>query len=141
MPELISESTRKARKSHKCGLCSGTIEKGETYHRQFLKWYGDVYTFKEHSQCRSIVGHLWRYADPEDGMTGDDFVDTCHSYCNHFVCPHCEHWDETIIEGGYEGCSAGQEYCLDKILARLEEYGLKKDGYKWIEYKREVMKA
>ena len=131
MPELISFSTRKARKNHRCELCSGEIIKGELYRRQFLKYGGEVYDFKEHDICGEIAGYLWNYLNPTDGLTEEYFQEGCSVYCYDFVCPHCEHITE-------DGCDTGEPYCLDKILERLREYGLKKDEqtFKWVEFKR-----
>jgi hypothetical protein len=133
VPELISVSTQKARKNHRCNLCNRVIEKGETYRRQFIKDSGDTYSFKEHDKCGEIANYLWAYIDPDEGMTEESFTEGCGYYCQTFVCPHCEHWDKSEDEE----CSKGHEYCLDKILERLKQYGLKKDGYKWIEFKRQ----
>ena len=134
MPELISFSTRKARKNHKCGLCGDEIIKGELYRRQFLKYGGEVYDFKEHERCGEIATALWHYLDPADGLTEEYFEEGCQEYCCRFVCPHCEHWDKSEDAE----CSKGLDYCLDKILERLVEYGLKidKQSYKWVEFKR-----
>jgi hypothetical protein len=131
MPELISQSTQKARKAHECGLCCKGIAIGEEYKKQFLKYCGEVYGFKEHLQCNEIANRLWSFIDPDEGMTEEDFQEGCQSYCVQFICPHCEEWDKGIDE-----CKKDESYCLDKIQARLKTHGLRKvkNSFRWAEY-------
>jgi len=134
MPKLISYSTRKARKIHKCGLCNNDIATGELYRRHFLKYEGQVYSFKEHDICGEIASCLWNFIDPNEGMTEEDFQEGCQEYCSRFVCPLCVHWID-------DECEDGQVYCLNKIADRLKEYGIKEEPDKygmprWVEVKR-----
>lgn len=135
MPELISNSTQKARKVHKCQLCNGDIPIGEVYRRQFLKYDGQVYDFKEHDRCGEIASFLWNFIDPDEGMTEDDFKEGCQYYCGSFVCPACEYWNDKSEE---EDCKKGEVYCLDRILERLKTHGLKRDGWGWKEFERKA---
>jgi len=135
MPELISSSRPKARKTHKCQLCNKSIAIGEVYRKQFLKYDGQAYDFKEHDRCGEIASYLWNYIDPDEGMTDEHFQEGCQAYCSQFICPMCVH----LID---EDCEDGQNYCLDKIATHLKKYGLKKEPGKygiphWVEFERE----
>lgn len=54
---MLSQSTPKARKAHKCGMCWRTITPGETYTRQSNIGEDDnLYTWKNCTQCDVFFG-------------------------------------------------------------------------------------
>lgn len=88
MPELIAQETRKARKPHRCDYCGEMIEKGEVYEYATLKFDG-IYHWSNHVRCGKIAQKIWDYADPDEGMTADDYTETCQEVCQTFICPDC----------------------------------------------------
>ena len=56
--EAISETKPTARKRHQCSLCSGTIEKGQRYLRQFVVDGGDCWAWKECETCTAMLEAL-----------------------------------------------------------------------------------
>jgi len=71
--ETIGNSKHKARKEHRCDLCHGKIEKGQIYERQFNKFDGDVYTWKNHEDCSKIASKLNMYQHCDEGLDSDTF--------------------------------------------------------------------
>lgn len=136
--DCIATKHRKARKEHRCELCGGKINAGEHYVYTFQKDGGDVTSFKNHEQCDFILGELWRFLDPDDGISDDGFQEGCQEYCHEFVCPHCEHCNEGDCE-----LDEPLPYCLDKIAARLKTHSLKKENTgryglpQWVEHERQ----
>lgn len=51
MPDLIRHTTPTARTTHRCMLCTGPIDVGETYTRDTLVFDGRVYDWIECQQC------------------------------------------------------------------------------------------
>lgn len=114
MSEIINSVERKARKSHTCDYCNGTIAKGTVYKYEKLVDGSELYEWKSHLDCSMVASELWCYLDLDGGMTQEDFDEGCRDFCNTFICPNCN----TITEDCY--------YCLDKIVAMLKKYELKR---------------
>ena len=70
MVMVISEGTRKARKSHQCFHCYREIEPGTVYGFQTCK-YDFVYTLVWHLDCEAMSNE-YRYCD-DYGDYGDGF--------------------------------------------------------------------
>jgi hypothetical protein len=113
--ELIAQRHRVARKEHKCDLCNGQIEKGTKYSYAFIKDNGDHWSFKSHLECEFVANELWDFINPWDGMRDDDFLDGCHDFCQHMICPKCPHFDGNC-------CDQDEYFCFDKIVEVLKEY-------------------
>lgn len=117
-PEIISQKTRVARKTHQCDYCRGNIEPGERYAVDVLKYDGTVYHWKQRLKCQYIAQELWEYIDPDDyGLDVEDFRYGCQDFCRGFVCPECPHYDGTE-------CLKDEMYCIDKIHAILKTHSL-----------------
>lgn len=114
MPDIISQTERKARKQHTCDYCNGIIAKGEVYKYQKLVDGSELYEWKSHLDCSFVASELWHYMDCDEGVTQEDFDDMCRDFCDTFICPICD----TLTDDCY--------YCLDKIVAMLKKYELKR---------------
>ena len=112
MSEVLMRRERTARKTHSCDYCGSPIIKGETYSYTVLK-YEDLYEWKCHLKCEVIASALWKYIDPDEGMTEEDFQEGCQNFCSTFICPGCN----LLSEGG---CEDDLEYCIDKIYDILQ---------------------
>lgn len=115
--ETIARRYRVAKKEHHCDFCRGRIAKGEKYSYSFIRDGGDNWSHKAHLECEFVANELWSWINPWDGMTEDDFMDGCNTFCRKFICPHCASWDDE-----YEECRNDESYCIDKIAAKLKEY-------------------
>lgn len=69
-PKLASETTRKARKDHRCDECRRTIAKGECYQYHSLLFDGSWNTYRWCRHCAAAQGiaadlvdcHCWLYS-------------------------------------------------------------------------------
>lgn len=84
MVTVISESTKKARKQHRCNYCCMSIEIGEEYTRQYNSYEGDTYTWKMHTHCDQIAQKLIDFKECDNG--GAD--------CDDFYCAVMDKWSE-----------------------------------------------
>ena len=68
---LLHEARPKARKSHRCSLCTGLIKPGETYQRDTLVFDGRVYDWLTCPRCEtdeiSDRVAVWSYANQDEG--------------------------------------------------------------------------
>ena len=72
--DLISFKKHKAKKQHICDWCEQPIAIGELYEREFLKFNGNVYTWKAHIKCREITSTLNMFDGPcDEGLTAESF--------------------------------------------------------------------
>jgi hypothetical protein len=69
--DLISESTRTARVTHRCQDCQRAITPGETYRRQALRDGGDFWTWTSCAHCTVIA--TWLFTHRRD-LLGDGLV-------------------------------------------------------------------
>jgi len=133
MPETLQEKKRIARKNHICSYCGEVIEKGSTYDYAKLVYEGRLYEWKNHIDCGIIASSIWKYVDPDNGMTEEDFQEGCADFCNTFICPGCDKYNNESDE-----CNEDKRYCIDKITEVLKTNTfkrVKKDGdwmEKWI---------
>ncbi len=119
--EVLFETDRKARKPHICSYCGEIIEKGELYEYARLK-ADDLYEWKNHKRCGFIASELWKYINPDDGMTADDFKYGCHAFSRRFICPDCPQFDRET------DCKKDREYvCTEKIFDFLQTHELVRD--------------
>lgn len=116
MPTILKSCERTARKRHVCSYCGAYIEPGEKYDYDTLIYDGAIYDWKSHKECSFISAEIWNYADPDYGMTGEDFCYAAQGICRFFVCPKCEEWDKETEE-----CTADCSYCLDKLYETLQK--------------------
>lgn len=68
---ILRDDTHKARKRHSCDSCCGTIEPGETYHRQQSVSGGDAWTYKAHQRCSEAAAILFKaghFGEDPDGQ-------------------------------------------------------------------------
>lgn len=131
MTECLRRSERTARKTHTCDFCGGTIEKGEKYNHGVYK--DDlIFEWKSHMRCDFIAAEIWDLADPDEGMTEEDFHYACQDFCRAFVCPDCPQFDKEYKECNKDAC-----FCLDRIDALLQTHRLVKsrDKYRMICFK------
>ncbi len=74
MTNVISQTTQKARKAHRCNYCRMPIEIGQEYIRQYNEFDGDTYTWKMHTDCDHIAQKLINFKECDDGgASSDDF--------------------------------------------------------------------
>lgn len=123
MNELLSEKYRKARKDHKCNLCGGHIQKGETYRWSKNVYDGTIYEWHEHKNCSEVCGAIWDYVDPDEGMSDQEFQDGCCEVCQCFICPDCSKYDNETGE-----CEDDVTYCIDKMAEFFKSHELYRDG-------------
>lgn len=127
MPVMLKYETRKARKQHTCNYCGGLISPGEQYKYSAHIYDGEFFDWKEHMDCGFIASELWRYIDPDEGMTQEDFQEGCSAFCFDFVCKNCDRYEPEENE-----CKDDNYYCLDKIYDLLQTHRLsKKSWYGW----------
>ena len=120
MPDVLQEKERKARTEHICSYCGEAIKKGEIYDWAKLVYDGDLYEWKNHKKCGFIASQLWEFADPDEGMTEDDFMDACARFCRTFVCPDCPHADKETYDD--LECNEDKSFCADKIYDFLQTH-------------------
>lgn len=78
MSAILHTATPKARKEHRCDLCTGTIIPGETYRRDRCVWDDGPYVFKQCSACLddAIMDKVWDWlGGPDDGVNEDSAID------------------------------------------------------------------
>ena len=79
--DVLSNTTPKARKDHKCNYCGEAIPKGEIYHNQICV-LDYIYQWKSHISCKKLADHFWIEFSYElqmnDGMNDDDFMEFLH---------------------------------------------------------------
>lgn len=127
MTEAICAQWRTARKEHTCDYCGEKILPGQRYEHYTGKFDGEIYVWKAHEACTFVAQEIWEYADPDEGMNGDEFNEACCEVCRTFVCPDCGKWDTAD-----EGCDSRPGYCIEKLVALFqtkELYRDRRDGY------------
>ena len=72
-PQLLREANPTARKAHRCSLCTGPINVGETYSRRTLVNDGQVYDWLECYACHTdkIVSLVAEWTHSGDGISPD----------------------------------------------------------------------
>jgi len=70
---ILNDTKPKARKTHICNFCDGTIIKGEIYGSQTNVYDGDIYTWKVHIMCAEIAHMLRMYDECDEGLDEDTF--------------------------------------------------------------------
>lgn len=131
MTECLRMTERTARKAHYCDFCNGIISKGEKYNHGV--YHNDIFfEWKTHKRCDFIATELWDLADPDEGMSEEDFHDACSEFCHVFVCPDCPQFDKE-----YKECSKDADFCLDRIHALLQTHRLvrSRDKYRMFCFK------
>ena len=126
MIEQLERKIRKAQKPHTCYFCGKTIQPGEEYEWSKCVCDGEFYELYEHMACSRVASAVYDYADPDEGLTDDDFHLTCCEICQCFICQDCPEYDSE------EGCSNGEVYCIDRMddyFKTHELYMQKVKGY------------
>ena len=123
IPDLLDNKIRTARKDHICSYCNGIIHKSEKYDWSKLIYEGELYEWKAHLDCQKIASELWDYADPDEGMTEEDFYTACSEFCRTFICPDCEYADKETYDE--LECNRDESFCLDKIAEVFKHYLLR----------------
>lgn len=72
--EQLSNAKRKARKPHKCMWCGCKIEKGTIYAVQCCKEDGELYTWKNHTECAELA-NINNWFDDYEGLGDLEFKD------------------------------------------------------------------
>lgn len=124
--QMLTSKERKARKEHRCSLCSEIIRKGEVYDWTKTIHEGIIYDWKSHKRCSFLCQQLWDYADPDKGMDEELFQDSLHYFCQEFICPDCDKWDCEC-----KCCDDDLEYCIDKAYDLLQTYTLFQTRRSW----------
>lgn len=76
MITTLNESYPTARKEHKCMWCGCTIEVGEKYERQTLKYENQIYDWVCHLECREVAVLLDMFDyDYGEGIDGEHFIE------------------------------------------------------------------
>lgn len=57
---ILSHTTPKAKKEHRCDLCSKQIVVGDVYVNQRNVYEGTLYTWKGHLACQAVLGEMYR---------------------------------------------------------------------------------
>ena len=127
MIDVLERRIRKAYKPHECCYCGETIEKGETYDWSKQICDGTFYEWFSHMSCSRVASAVWDYADPDEGMTDQLFLDTCQEVCQTFICPDCPDFDMD-----YQGCRNDESFCIEKMdefFKTNELYCAGREGY------------
>lgn len=112
MIEVISDKVVTARKKYYCELCISKINKGQKYRTQFNKYFGDVGTFRAHTECCEL-SKIIVDAD-EDGIDEDNFKEAMTDYVRKY------HYDEAIDDIEVEWQRKSDYDLVKKILAELK---------------------
>ena len=120
----IDSKYRIARKDHACSYCNGIIKKGEKYDWSKHIYDGELYEWKAHLDCTMVASEIWDLVDPYDGMTEEDFKEGCREFCDVFICPDCEKYEND--------CEVS--FCLSKIVEKLKTHKLerKRDSFTYL---------
>lgn len=75
MPELLSEKTVTARKSHRCECCGVVcIQPGDRYVRCAYVYDCRAYTWVSCRECDAINAEVYSWAgQPDEGISADEF--------------------------------------------------------------------
>lgn len=122
MYENLVIKDRIARKKHTCDLCGKIIDKGEKYEYQKFIYDGAFYEWRSHLACSRVSSAIWDYADPDEGMSSDEFDSACADVCGEFICPDCPKWNKE-----FEDCDDDLSYCID----RMDEFFKTHELYRW----------
>ena len=71
----LRDTLVRARKRHRCDLCSTHIEAGQRHHASAVRDGRDVYTWREHEVCREWAARLGLYAAEPDGISTEALLD------------------------------------------------------------------
>lgn len=73
-PQLLREARPVARKAHRCSMCYGRIQPGETYDRDTLVYDGRVYDWLTCPGCSadSITNRVWEWSYAHDEGVGPE---------------------------------------------------------------------
>ncbi len=116
MYATLEHKIRTARKEHSCDYCGKIIKPGTPYMWSKNVYDDTIYEWHSHTECEFIVGQIWDYVDPDEGMSEEDFREACKDLSETFICPDCKKWDADNIE-----CNDGEQYCLNKLYKFLQK--------------------
>lgn len=75
MPQVIADERPKARKEHRCSLCSRTIRVGEVYRRCRMVWDDGPYVFRECAHCHALLARREHGLDDALDWADDGYTD------------------------------------------------------------------
>ena len=77
MSTILRDTCHIARKVHYCDLCCGQIKVGSPYHHRVFIADGELYTNKEHEDCRAAIEAALDHYDiyNEDDLSYDNLSD------------------------------------------------------------------
>jgi len=102
MSDFYTEKKVKARKQHKCELCTDLIEKGEIYLKSVSVWEGDFNSYKRHLKCAKILdSYLSDIGYGEYSL--DDFGD----WLNEKYCRACKNYEDRDCNHDKEPINCG----------------------------------
>lgn len=121
----LRHTIKKARKYHKCELCSGSIIRGEKYDCATIVGEGTICDFKAHIDCTALVSAM-NMDEYHEGISGDNFKEcvTDAPYENHDICNLCKHFGEPQEDPNYF-CEAREVSCGHGCLPAVKKYYLK----------------
>ena len=95
MAQLISSrDIHKSRKEHTCSWCGDIIPKGSSYHDDLCKEDGEVYHWKQHTECYKVINELWSWIDPWDNeLDSSDFDYNITEFFHDYMCPRCSFYN------------------------------------------------
>lgn len=72
---ILRDTIVRARKRHRCDLCSTPIDAGQRHHAQAVVWDDMIYTWREHEVCRDWATRLGLYAAEPDGISAEALLE------------------------------------------------------------------
>lgn len=85
MDTLSYPKQTKARKEHRCDFCGERILIGESYEKSTYAYDGHVYDWKAHNYCSKLASRLNLYADADEGVSMDYFMEAIHEEHDHIL--------------------------------------------------------
>lgn len=83
------DTTRKARKEHKCNVCHSIIKIGEEYHdKAGINYDSDFFTSKECKSCQSLIDEFLKEGNSDEGYCDEWIAD----WWRDVKCYDCKHY-------------------------------------------------
>jgi len=104
MLEFYKSTSPKARKEYKCDLCNQLIHKDEVYYRYSGKYDGEMFDYKYHLACQTLIN---AYCDENDDTEYDN--DSIQDWLHDKFCFDCNQKRESCKQIEYS-CPIIQSY-------------------------------
>jgi hypothetical protein len=85
MWQHLADSKPRARKRHRCFICSGSIWPGTIYRKSSFSGEGTCYTIKEHVECARVAAKWCDAWDYPDGYQGEDVLEAMEQGLHDFI--------------------------------------------------------